>query len=296
MTRYADGLPSSVAIVGAGVIGAAWAARWTLRGVDVSVADPSPDAPQIVSEVCSNARRAWDRLDLLPDAEGALTFADSVAGAAEGSVLIQESAPENLELKHSVYRDIETAAATDAVIASSTSGLRPIELQRSMTHPERLVVGHPFNPVYLLPMVEVVSGEATSPAVVDAAVSWYQAAAMRPLRVRVEIDAFVADRLMEALWREALWLVHDGVATTGEIDDPIRYGFGLRWGQMGLFETYRVAGGEAGMGHFIRQFGPSLKRPWSKLTDVPELTDELVDRIEEQSDAQAAGRSVSELE
>ena len=119
---------------------------------------------------------------------------------------------------------------------------------------------------------------------------------MKPIEVRVEIDAFIADRLLEAVWREALWLVNDGVATTEEIDDAIRYGFGLRWAQMGLFETYRTAGGEGGMGHFIRQFGPALQWPWTKLMDVPELTDELVDRIEEQSDAQSGMHSVRELE
>ena len=118
---------------------------------------------------------------------------------------------------------------------------------------------------------------------------------MHPVHVRVEIDAFIADRLLEAVWREALWLVNDGVATTGEIDDAMRYGFGLRWAQMGMFETYRIAGGEGGMRHFIAQFGPALHWPWTKLMDTPELTDELIDRIADQSDEQAAGRSIADL-
>ncbi len=124
----------------------------------------------------------------------------------------------------------------------------------------------------------------------------YDRVSMKPIHVRVEIDAFIGDRLLEAVWREALWLVNDGVATTQEIDDVMRYGFGLRWAQMGLFETYRIAGGECGFGHFIRQFGPTLSWPWTKLMDVPELTDELVDRLESQSDEQSGAHSIRELE
>jgi carnitine 3-dehydrogenase len=165
-----------------------------------------------------------------------------------------------------------------------------------MDHPERLVVGHPFNPVYLLPLVEVCGGPLTSPASIARASQVYRAVGMRPLELSVEIDGFVADRLLEALWREALWLVNDGVATVEQIDDAIRFGAGLRWSFMGTFLTYRIAGGEAGMRHFMEQFGPALQWPWTKLVDVPELTDELLDRIVAQSDAQAAGRSIRQLE
>ena len=289
-------LPSSVAVVGAGVIGAAWAARWALRGVDVAVADPSPDASRIVDEVLGNARSAWERLDLLPADEGFIRFCPSVADAVDAAELVQESAPENPGIKRSVYAEIEAVAHTDTVIASSTSGIRPSHLQEGMEAPGRLAVGHPFNPVYLLPMVEVVGGEQTSPETIERLMGWYTAAGMKPLHLKVEIDAFVADRLLEAVWREALWLVNDGVATTEEIDDAIRYGFGLRWAQMGLFETYRIAGGEAGMGHFIRQFGPTLSWPWSKLMDTPELTEELVGAIETQSDAQSGHHAIRDLE
>ncbi len=182
------------------------------------------------------------------------------------------------------------------MFGSSTSGLLPTELQRDMEHPERLVVGHPFNPVYLLPLVEVVGGTATAAASIDRAVDVYRSVGMRPLVVRKEIDGFVADRLLEALWREALWLVNDGVATVSEIDDAIRFGAGLRWSFMGTFLTYRIAGGEAGMRHFMEQFGPALQWPWTKLMDVPELTGELLDRLVDESDEQAGGRSIRELE
>lgn len=280
------------------MIGSAWAARFVLNGVDVTIADPSAETERIAHEVLANAVRSWDLLGLPTDetARGALTVTDSIADAVTDADHIQESVPERLELKQKVLAEIEASARPDAVIASSTSGFRPSILQADLLHPERLVVGHPFNPVYLLPLVEVVGGQATDAQVVERAQAHYRASGMKPLHVRVEIDAFIADRLLEAVWREGLWLVADGVATTSEIDDAIRYGFGLRWAQMGMFETYRVAGGEAGMRHFIAQFGEALSWPWTKLTDVPELTDELIDTIAEQSDAQSGHHSIRELE
>ena len=151
-------------------------------------------------------------------------------------------------------------------------------------------------PVYLLPLVELVGGKETSADVIDSARDIYIDLGMRPLHIKKEIEAFVADRLLEAVWRESLWLVKDGIASTEEIDDAIRFGFGLRWAQMGLFETYRLAGGEAGMRHFLAQFGPCLKWPWTKLTNVPELDQELIDLISSQSDAQSGQHSIRELE
>ena len=288
--------PERVAIVGAGVIGAAWAARWLLRGVDVAVSDPSSDAPRIVSQVLDNARRAWTRMGTAPKHEGKLDFSDSVEAAVLDADLVQESVPENLELKKATLKQIERFVGAGTLLASSTSGLKPTALQQDMERPERLVVGHPFNPVYLLPMVEVVGGELTSSEAISRAMALYSAAGMHPLHVRVEIDAFIADRLLEAVWREALWLVNDGVATTQEIDDVIRFGFGLRWAQMGLFENYRIAGGESGMAHFISQFGPTLSWPWSRLTDTPELTEALTLLISEQSDSQSGHHTIAELE
>jgi carnitine 3-dehydrogenase len=204
--------------------------------------------------------------------------------------------PERLSLKQRVYAAIEASAPEAAIIASSTSGLLPSELQADLRHPERFLVGHPFNPVYLIPAVEIVAGRLTAEETVERAMVFYAALGMKPIRIRKEIEAFVADRLLEALWRESLWLIRDGICTTEELDDVIRYGFGLRFAQMGVFETYRVAGGEAGMRHFLAQFGPCLAWPWSRLTDVPELDDTLIDRIAAQSDAQSGDRSIRELE
>jgi carnitine 3-dehydrogenase len=286
-----------VGLLGGGVIGGGWAARFVLNGADVRVFDPDPDAPRRLTEVLENARRAQRRLTLAPlPAEGTLEFAATPEDAVEGAGFVQESGPEREDLKRALLAAASRAAPADAVLASSTSGLRPSRLQAEMRRPERFCVGHPFNPVYLLPLVEVCGGERTAPETADRAAEVYRSVGMSPLLLRTEVDGFVADRLLEALWREALWLVHDGVATVEEIDDAIRLGAGLRWAAMGTFLTYRIAGGEAGMRHFIGQFGPALQWPWSRLTEVPELTDELIDRIVAQSDAQAAGRSVRELE
>ncbi len=267
-----------------------------LSGLDVAVADPSPEAEQIITEVLANAVSAWDDLGLPTAEQGQWTLAASIADAVAEASFIQESVPERPELKAAVLAEIEAAASPDAIIGSSTSGIRPSTMQATMTRPERLVVGHPYNPVYLLPVVEVVGGQHTTPDHIERACSFYRSIGMRPVHVRVEIDAFVGDRLLEAVWREALWLVNDGVATTEEIDDIITHGFGLRWAQMGLFETYRVAGGAGGFRHFIEQFGPTLEWPWTKLMDTPDFTPELVDTIVEQSDAQSGMHSVRELE
>ena len=271
-----------VACIGGGVIGSGWAARFVLNGIDAAVYDPDPETRRRAREVLDNAERAYARLfgDERP-AAGTLRIASSVADAVDGAGFVQESVPERLALKRSVLAEVDAAAPADVVIGSSTSGLLPSDMQRDLAHPGRMLVGHPFNPVYLLPLVEVVGGRATSSDAVGRASEVYASIGMKPVVVRKEIDAFIGDRLQEALWREALWLVHDGIATVEEVDDVIRYSFGLRWAQMGVFQVYRVAGGEAGMRHFMEQFGPCLAWPWTKLTDVPELDEALVDRIAE---------------
>ena len=229
------------AIIGGGVIGGGWAARFLLNGWDVRVFDPDPEAERKIGEVLANARRSLPGLYESPmPAEGRLSFHSEISEAVTGAAWIQESVPEQLAMKQKVYRAIQAHCDPAA------------DILRQM--------------------------------------------GMYPLRVRKEIDAHIADRFLEAVWREALWLIKDGVATTEEIDNAIRYGFGIRWAQMGLFETYRVAGGEAGMRHFMAQFGPALKWPWTKLMDVPEFTDELVDLISDQSDAQSGMHSIRDLE
>jgi carnitine 3-dehydrogenase len=291
------GRPRAVGLLGGGVIGGGWAARFVQNGVDVRVYDPAPDAAEKVAAVVENARRAWSRLTLAPlPGPGRLEIVGSVEEAVAGVSFVQENAPEREQLKRELFARADRAAEPDAILLSSTSGLRPSLLQADMDRPGRLAVGHPFNPVYLLPLVEVCGGERTDRETLERAAAVYRSVGMEPLVLRTEIDGFLADRLMEAMWREALWLIAEDVATVSEVDDAIRYGAGLRWAIMGSFLTYRAAGGDAGMRHFLAQFGPALKWPWTKLTDVPELTDDLLEKLVAQSDAQAGGRSVRELE
>ncbi|MBT5266103.1 MAG: L-carnitine dehydrogenase, partial [Rhodospirillaceae bacterium] len=173
--------------------------------------------------------------------------------------------------------------------------LLPSTIQADCARAERVLIGHPFNPVYLLPLVETVAGERTDPANMDLARSFYESVGMKVLHVRKEVEGYIADRLQEALWREALHMVTEGVATTEDLDDAVIYGPGLRWAIMGTCLTFHLAGGDAGMRHMLAQFGPALKLPWTKL-EAPELTDELTDRLVEGTQAQAGGRSIEDLE
>ncbi len=290
-------LIKQAAVIGGGVVGGGWAARLLLNGVNVRMFDPDLDAERKLQASLDNAEHAWNCLT--PEerpVRGTLKFCDSVAEAVEGAELVQESVPERLEIKTEVHAEIGAHIAPTAIIGSSTSGLLPTDIQASMPRADRMMVAHPYVPVYLLPLVELVGGEKTSPAAIEQARLVYAGLGMKPVVIRREIDAFVGDRLLEAVWREALWLLKDDVTTAEELDDIIRYSFGLRWAQMGLFMTYRLGGGEAGMRHFLEQFGPTLTWPWTKLMDVPDLDDALIDKIATQSDEQAGGRSIRELE
>jgi carnitine 3-dehydrogenase len=285
------------AIIGGGVIGGGWLARFLLNGWDVAVYDPDPEAERKIAEVLANARRSLPGLyDTALPPEGRLRYSSTIEDTVHGAEWIQESVPERLELKHEALKKVQAAASTDAVIGSSTSGFKPSDLGARLQRPGQVLVAHPFNPVYLLPLVEVVPQAGAETVLVERAMETLRSIGMMPLLLRREIDAHVADRLLESVWREALWLIKDDVATTSDIDDAIRFGFGIRWAQMGLFETYRIAGGEAGMAHFLAQFGPCLHWPWTRLTDVPDLDASLIDRISSQSDAQSGARSIRELE
>lgn len=288
---------SQLSIIGTGVIGNGWIARALANGWDVVAFDPAEGAETRTRAFVDNA---WTSLEKDGLAEGAsqerLRFAPSLEEAVAGADLIQENVPERLPLKQEILAAIDAAAEAHVVIGSSTSGFKPTDLQQDCRKaPGRVIVAHPFNPVYLLPLVELVGGEHTSPALLEGARDDYQRLAMRPLIVRREIEGHIADRLMEALWREALHLLNDGVATTEEIDAAVVYGCGLRWSLMGTFLTFHLAGGEQGMRHMLEQFGPALKLPWTKL-EAPELTDELIDKVVEGCEFQAAGRPVAELD
>ncbi len=283
-------------IVGTGVIGAGWAARFLAHGLDVVAWDPAPGAEEKLRAAVENAWPALSKVGLFPGADlSRLHFTNSLEEMAKASDFIQESAPEILELKTSLHRDLDRAARPETLIASSTSGLLPTDFQSQCEHPERVLVGHPFNPVYLLPLVEIVGGERTGEAALDRATDFYTAMSMKPLRLKKEVEGFLSDRLQEALWRENLHIINEGYASTGDLDDSIRYGPGLRWAMMGTNLAFYLAGGDQGMRHFLKQFGPALKLPWTKL-EAPELTDELIDKMVEGTEEQAEGKTVKELE
>ena len=284
------------AILGGGVIGGGWLARLIENGVEARVYDPDPEAERKLIAVLENAEHAYAKLTNAPrGAQARWSMTTTVAEAAEGADLIIEAVPERLEIKQAVYTQVE-AINQIGVIASSTSGIMPTDLQAKMAHPGRLIVAHPFNPVYLLPLVELVAGQRTDPTHIDWAKGFYARLGMHPLHCRVEIEGFLSDRLQEALWREALWLLHDKVATAEELDAAIAYGPGLRWAQMGTMQTFHLAGGEAGMRGMLAMFGPCLKWPWTKLMDVPDLTDDFVDMVGGQCEDQSGNLGPRQLE
>ena len=286
----------TLGLLGTGVIGGGWAARALHFGIDVIAADVKPEMEEWIRGAVANAEPALSRLTIapLPD-KGKLSFTTDLAHMARAADFVQENIPEQLPLKQRMLAEVSRYAGPDVIVASSTSGLTPTDLQRDMQSPGRFCVAHPFNPVYLLPLVELVGGRDTLQGTIDAAADFYTYIGMHPLHVRREVPGHLTDRLQEAMWREILHLVNDGLATTGELDEAIIYGPGLRWAAMGTNLIYHLAGGESGMRHMLAQFGPCLKWPWTKL-DAPELTEALIDRMVEGTQAQAAGRSIRELE
>jgi carnitine 3-dehydrogenase len=285
-----------VAVIGSGVIGSGWAARFLANGLDVIATDPAPDGE---ARMRASVANAWPALEQRGLAEGAspdrLAFSSKVADAVSGADFVQEAAPEDEKLKCELLASIDAATPARIVIASSSSGLLPTRIQADCAHPERVLIGHPFNPVYLLPLVEIVGGERTGSEAKRLAGDFYRSIGMRPLEVRTEIEGYIGNRLQEAIWREALHMVADGVATTEEIDAAITLGPGLRWAFMGPFLTYHTAGGAGGMAHVLEHFGPSLELPWTKL-EAPKMTDDLSRQLIDGTRAQSAGKSVAELE
>ncbi len=284
------------AALGSGVIGSGWVARALANGLDVVAWDPAPGAEAALRARIAKCWGALEQQGLKPGAsQSRLRCVPTIEQCVANADFIQESAPETLSLKIDLHARLSAAARPDVLIGSSTSGLLPSEFYANAKNPERCVVGHPFNPVYLLPLVEVVGGAKTSPDAIAAAIGVYKSLGMKPLHVRKEVPGFIADRLLEAMWRESLHLVNDGIATTGEIDDAIRYGAGIRWSFMGSFLIYTLAGGDAGMRHFMAQFGPALKLPWTKL-EAPELTDGLIDSVVDGTAVQLGKHSIADLE
>jgi carnitine 3-dehydrogenase len=295
MTRPAPEQVRTVTCIGAGVIGGGWAAYFLARGYRVVAWDPAEDAADRLQHLIG---AAWPALTELGLAEGAsidnLTVEPDLASACAQADFVQESAPEDLELKRSLLADIDAATPVDVVVSSSTSGYAMSEMQTRCAHPERTVVGHPFNPPYLIPLVEVVGGAATSPDAVVWASDFFRHAGKSVITMDREVPGFIANRLQEALWREALHMVDAGEATVEQIDLSITDGPGLRWPVHGPMLTFHLAGGQGGMAHMLDHFGPSLKSPWTRLV-AAELTPELRDAVVDGCEREADGRSIDDL-
>ena len=285
----------TIALVGGGVIGGGWATRCLANGLNVVVTDPRPESRAYVERMIDEAWPILEGADLIAESSGQLSFVDNIEAAVAQADFVQENVPEREDLKIAIHQEISENVRADVVIASSSSGLLPSRLQSQCKHPERLLIGHPFAPVYLLPLVEVVGSEQTSSVAVSRAGAFYRSIGMRPLHVRREIEAYIADRLQESLYREALHLIDQGVATVAEIDAAVTGGPGLRWAFMGTFLAWHLGGGPGGMRHTIEQFGPALELPWSHMK-APELTDELKQRIVEGCEDESGDRVFSEME
>ena len=284
-----------VACVGAGVIGGGWVAHFLARGYEVTAWDPAADAEARLRRLVD---AAWPALTELGLAAGAsrdnLRVTGTLAEAVAGAQFVQESAPETLDLKTELLAGLDAATPPGVVIASSTSGSGMSEMDGAAASAHRLVVGHPFNPPYLIPLVEVVGGDRTELAAVRWASAFYEAAGKSVITMDRELPGFIANRLQEAIWREALHMVANGEATVEQIDASITEGPGLRWALMGPCLTFHLAGGEGGMAHMLDHFGPSLKSPWTRL-EAPELTDDLRDQMVDGCADAAAGRTVADL-
>lgn len=288
----------TVACVGAGTIGGGWAAFFLSRGLRVQVWDPSADAQHRLRRLIDNAWPALTELGLAERADpDAWSMHAGLPEALEGVGFVQESAPENLPMKQQLLAELAQLAPADIVIASSTSGYGMTEMAEQVADDQqasRLVVGHPFNPPYLIPLVEVVGGQRTDAEATDWTAQWYDMIGKSVIHMDREVPGFIANRLQEALWREALHMVESGEATVEQIDRSITDGPGLRWPLQGPMLTFHLAGGEGGMAHMLDQFGPSLRSPWTRL-DAPELTSDLREAVVAGCDAEVGQRSFDEL-
>ena len=287
----------TLGLLGTGVIGGGWAARAIHAGINVVAYDINPKSEKLTLEAIKVALPSLESLTegiSLPE-KGKFVFTTNIKLMAEKSDFIQENVPEVLNIKKNSIKLIADLTKANIIISSSTSGFMPSDLQKDIRFPERLIIGHPFNPVYLCPLVEIVGGKNTSTSVKEIAKNFYKSIGMHPLMVKKEVSGHISDRLQEAMWREILHALNDDIATTEELDESIIYGPGLRWSIMGMNQLYMLAGGKGGAKHFIEQFGPALEWPWSHLK-APKLTKKIIDRFVAGVEKQANGKSIREME
>lgn len=284
-----------IAVVGAGTIGASWAAYFLARGFDVAVTDPAPHGEAFVRDFVANAWPDLERLGLAAGASPArMQFFSDPDAALAGADFVQESGPERLAHKQELFARMDAILPPHVIIASSSSGLVMSEVQRDCAHPERCLIGHPFNPPHLLPLVEVVGGEKTGAEQITQAMDFYRSIGKYAIHIRKEVTGHVANRLQAAVWREAAYLAAEGVASVADIDAAVAYGPGLRWALMGPSLTFHLAGGAGGMQHFLDHLGGPVQSWWDAL-GAPQLDDKLKQVILDGTLAEAGDASIPEL-
>ena len=290
-------MPQRIAVIGTGTIGASWAAYFLARGFEVGAYDPSPNGEAFARRFIDNA---WPALEALKTVRpGAsrkrIEFFNDPEAAASGATFVQESGPEREDLKVELFARLDAALPPETVIATSSSGLLISRVSRKCRHPQRCVIGHPFNPPHLIPLVEVVGGKKTSPEVIYEAMTFYRHIGKHPIHIRKEVRGHVANRLQAALWREAVHLVTEGVVSVADADAAIAYGPGLRWALMGPHLTFHLAGGEGGMTHFMSHIGPAIQG-WMDDLGRPKLTPKTQKKIIEGVAEEAGQRSIADLQ
>ena len=286
---------NKIAVIGAGVIGSGWVARFLAHNKKVIVYDTDPN---LRKKILLEVKRAWPFVKKLFNKNKLnlknFRYVTDIEDALKNVDFIQECAPENYKLKTKLMEVIGKYSKSNAIISSSSSGLLPSKIYSKCKNPSRTIIAHPFNPVYMLPGVEIVPGKKTSIKTLNKAKKFYESISMNPIMLKKELPGFLSDRLQEALWREALHIVNEGYASTKDLDRAIEDGPGMRWSLMGTFLTFHLAGGNAGMKHMLEQFGPALKLPWTKLK-APKLSKKLSNRVISGTRQQANGKSVTEI-
>ena len=285
----------TIAVIGTGVIGTGWIIRFLAHNKIVHAYDKDI---KLKKNLIAEIKRAWPYSKKLFNKKKLnlknFKYFTSIEEALSGVDFIQECATENYVLKTKLMNTIGKYAKLNAIISSSSSGLLPTKIYSKCKNPERTMIGHPFNPVYLLPAVEIVPGKKSSKKFLKKAKDFYQSISMNPIMVKQELPGYLSDRLQEALWREGLHIINEGHASTEDLDRAIEDGPGLRWSLMGTFLTFHLAGGKAGMRHMLEQFGPALKLPWTRLK-APNLSNKLINRLVEGTKKQSRGKSVTKI-
>ena len=284
----------NISVIGTGVIGTGWILRFLASNKKVIAFDKNKSQINYLKKEIKRTKSIIEKLYKKKININNLKIADTLDEAVKNSDLIQENVPERLQIKKTVLKKISKLAPKNTIIASSSSGLLPSKLQSGCINPQRFIIAHPFNPVYILPLVEIVKGNKTSKIYINKANSFYKSIKMKTLLINRELPGFLSDRLQEALWREGLHIINDGFGSTKDLDDAITYGPGMRWALMGTFLTFHLAGGESGMKHMLDQFGPALKLPWTKLKS-PELNDKLKQKIINGTALQSKNLSIDKL-